>query len=54
MKLALAALLALAVAAPAKKCNPKKNTSCCRALRRPPPAAIGEIYPADMPTPSGR
>ena len=53
MKLALAALLALAVAAP-KKCNPKKNTSCCRAPRRPPPAAIGEIYPADMPTPSGR
>ena len=35
-------------------CNPKKNTSCCRAPRRPPPAALGEIYPADMPTPSGR
>ena len=33
-------------------CNPKKNTSCCRAPRRPPPAALGEIYPADMPTPS--
>ena len=28
MKVALAALLALAVAAPTKKCNPKKNTSC--------------------------
>jgi hypothetical protein len=35
-------------------CNPKKNTSCCRAPRRPPPAALGEIYPADMPTPSAR
>ena len=45
MKLALAALLALAVAAPtfAKKCNPKKNTSCCRAPRRPPPAAVGDL-----------
>jgi len=46
MKLVLAALLALALAAPtlAKGCNPK-NTSCCRAPRRPPPAADGDLLP---------
>ena len=37
-------------------CNPKKNTSCCRAPRRPPPAALGEIYLIcpHLPPPSGR
>lgn len=38
-------------------CNPKKNTSCCRAPRRPPPAAVGVSTPPTplrYPTPSGR
>ena len=42
-------------------CNPKKNTSCCRTPRRTPPRAAPpathrgqRIYPADVPTPSGR
>ena len=42
-------------------CNPKKNTTCCRAPRRTPRRAAPpvthrgrRIYPADVPTPSAR
>ena len=54
MKLALVVMLALTVGG-AKICNPKKNTSCCRAPRqaRATPAA-SRIYPATGPGPAER